>query len=156
VRSVELVEYVLHLSTGEEILVSELDPESVPVLRDPEVVRLADAVLSRCTVAPRWAIEDAKSGLPESLEPFLRTPPHGCLLRLSRPLCAEMRTCVLADRSRCSTVRTERRGLPGFPLCWTFDVPQFPDGERSSSARDLADSVVLAWRDGRHVLIADG
>ncbi len=155
-RTVELVEYVLRLSTGEEILASELDPESVPVLQDPVVVLLADAVLSRCTRAPRWAIEDAKSGFPESLEPLLRTPPAGCLLRMSRPVCAEMKTCVLADRDRCSTVRAGKRGLPGFPLCWTFDVPDSKDAVRASAARDLADSIVLAWRDGRHVLIADG
>ncbi len=61
-RTVEPVEYLLHLSTGEDITVAELDPESVPSLTDPVVVFLADAVLSRCTRAPRSAIEDAKGG----------------------------------------------------------------------------------------------
>ncbi len=154
-RTVELVEYRLLLSTGEEILVSELDPESIPSLTDPVVVRLADAVLSRCTRAPRDAIEDAKSGLPESLEAHIRTPPVGCLIRLSIPVCAELRFCVISDPVRCSTRHTTKKG-PDFPMCWTFDVPKGGTPEQSSRAKDLADSIVSAWRDGRLVVIADG
>lgn len=154
-RTVEFVEYVLSLSTGEEITVSELDPESIPSLTDPVVVRLADAVLSRCTRAPRDAIEDAKSGLPESLEAFLGTPPFGCLLKLSLPVCAELKHCVISDPVRCSTRHRTKRG-PDFPMCWTFSVPTGGTPEQSAQARDLADSIVSAWRDGRHVVIADG
>jgi hypothetical protein len=156
VRTVEFVEYNLSLSTGEEITVSELDPESIPSLTDPVVVRLADAVLSRCTRAPRDALEDAKSGLPESLEAHLGTPPGGCLLKVSSPVCAELKFCVISDPVRCSTRHRAKRGGPDFPMCWTFSVPSGGTPEQSSQARDLADSIVSAWRDGRHVVIADG
>jgi len=156
VRTVEFVEYTLSLSTGEEITVSELDPESIPCLTDPVVVRLADAVLSRCTRAPRDAIEDAKSGLPESLEAYVRTPPVGCLAKLSIPVCAELKFCVISDPVRCSTRHRSKRGGPDFPMCWTFAVPSGGTPEQSSQARDLADSIVSAWRDNRLVVIADG
>lgn len=155
-RTVEFVEYNLQLSTGEAISVSELDPESTPSLTDPVVVRLADAVLSRCTRAPRAAVEDAKSGLPESLEAYIRTPPAGCLLKLSLPVCAELRFCVISDPVRCSTKHRTKRGGPGFPMCWTSAVPDGGTEGQRSQARDLADSIVSAWRDGRHVVIADG
>jgi hypothetical protein len=155
VRTVEFVEYNLSLSTGEDIRVSELDPESIPSLTDPVVVRLADAVLSRCTRAPRSAVEDAKSGLPESLEAHLGSPPAGCLLRVSVPVCAELKFCVISDPVRCSTRHRTKRG-PGFPMCWTFSVPEGGTGPQRSQAQDLADSIVSAWRDGRHVVIADG
>ena len=154
-RTVEFVEYRLSLSTGEEITVSELDPESVPSLTDPVVILLADKVLSRCTRAPRAAIEDAKSGLPESLEPFLGTPPRGCLVRLAM-VCAELRHCAVSGAKKCSTASQTRKGAADFPMCWTFDVPAGGTREQSAAAKDLVDSVVLAWRDGRHVVIADG
>lgn len=152
-RTVEFVEYNLSLSTDEEITVSELDPESIPSLSDPVVALLADAVLSRCTRAPRDAVEDAKSGLPESLEAHLGTPPAGCLLKVSVPVCAELKLCVISDPVRCSTRHRTKRGGAAFPMCWTFSVPPGGTPEQSSQARDLADSVVSAWRDGRHVLV---
>ncbi len=155
-RTIEPVEYLLHLSTGEDITVAELDPESVPSLTDPIVVHLADAVLSRCTKAPRAAIEDAKNGLPESLEPFLRTPPAGCLLAMASPICAEIRQCAISDPAKCTTRRRTKRGGPDFPMCWTFSVPEGGTEQQRSEARGLADTVVDAWRWGRHVLIADG
>jgi hypothetical protein len=148
-----MVEYVLRLSTGEDILVSELDPESVPLLADPEVARLAGAVLSLCARAPRTALEDAKSGLPEALEPYLGTPPAGCLLKMSVPLCSEVRHCVISDSVKCSTHHRMKRG-PAFPMCWTFAVPLGGTPAQSSRARDLSDSIVSAWRDGRHVIVA--
>ncbi len=154
-RTVELVEYNLSLSTGEEIQVSELDPESVPSLTDPVVVRLADAVLSRCTRSPRVALEDAKSGLPESLEAYLGTPPSGCLLKVSTPVCAELRFCAMSNPTKCSTRNVARRRAI-FPMCWTCSLPDGGTEEQRSQARDLSDSIVSAWRDGRHVVIADG
>ena len=60
-RSVEFVEYSLRLSTDEDILVSELDPASVPCLWDNEVLTLAAPFLAICTRAPRAAVEDAGS-----------------------------------------------------------------------------------------------
>lgn len=151
-RSVEFVEYSLRLSTDEDILVSELDPASVPCLWDNEVLTLAAPFLAICTRAPRAAVEDAKSGLPESLEPFLGTPPAGCLLKAPSPVCAELRFCAISDRTKCSTAYFVRK-KPAFPLCWTADLLKARTPEKGSQARDLVDSIVSAWRDGRHVVL---
>ena len=151
-RAVEFVEYSLRLSTGEDILVSELDPASVPCMWDNGVLFLAASFLALCTQAPRAAIEDAKSGLPESLEPFLGTPPAGCLLRAPTSVCAELRFCAISDRTKCSTTYFIRK-KPAFPMCWTADLLKASTPEVGSQSRDLVDSIVSAWRDGRHVVI---
>lgn len=151
-QSVEFSEYNLLLSTGEKISVSELDPESIPCLMDDAVLLAAAPFLVLCTRAPRQAVEDAKSGLPESLEAFLSTPPAGCLVKVQPHACAEVRHCVISDRTKCST-RYSLRKRPAFPRCWTASVLSHGSPEVVSQARDLADSIVSAWRDGRHVVL---
>lgn len=151
--SVELVEYALPLSSGETILVSELDQGRHPPLSDPAVAALADAALSRCSRVTRNALEDAKNGYTEGLESQLRTPPRGCLLMMSGPECAEASTCATADRRKCSA-RYAERGRPAFPYCWTSAVEGPGTAEQRFQARDLVDSIVDAWRSGRYVVIA--
>ncbi len=151
--SVELVEYFLPLSNGESLLVSELDPGRHPPLADPVVASLADAALSRCSRVTRAALEDAKNGYTEGLESQLRTPPLGCLLMMARPECAEIPTCATADRRRC-TSRYAEKGRPAFPHCWTSTVGVAGTAEQVSYARDLVDSIVDAWRQGRYVVLA--
>jgi hypothetical protein len=153
VYSVEFIEYPLGLSSGEDILVSELDQGRHPPLVDPVVAALADPALSRCSRVSRDALEDAKNGYTEGLESQLRTPPRGCLLMMARPECAEVKVCATADPGRC-TARYSERGRPAFPHCWTFRVEGPGTEEQRSYARDLVDSVVDAWRSGRVVVIA--
>jgi hypothetical protein len=130
-RSIEFLEYRLPLSTGEVIAVAEADSGRLPVLEDPRVLAAADDVLRRCTRAPREVVDEAK---------------------ISRPVCAEISTCVIADRRRCTAAGKTKKG-PDFPLCWTYAVDPGLPQEVAMAARDLADSVVGAWRDGRYVLM---
>lgn len=148
--SVEPVEYVIELSTGETLLVSELDPESVPALADGAVRKAAEAALSRCTVCPRDVLEDAKRGHTAPLEALLRTPPAGCLLRLRAPECREIGFCVSADRAGCSTAA----GGGSVPPCWTFRPGGDPMADPASLAASvIGTAIVHAWAAGRYVVL---
>lgn len=146
---VDLVEYVLPLSTGETLLVTELDPDAVPELRDPAVAACLEPVLCRCTYAPRRVLEDAKNGGTAELEDLLGTPPVGCLLKLDRPHCHEYIVSVCAVASGGCNTRNVRRGRPCFPDCWTYLLMD----EDPPVARLVADAVVGAWKSGRYVVV---
>lgn len=154
-RTVDFLEYRIDLSTGESMDVAEVDSGLFPPLADPVVLRLSDDFLSRCTVAPRAAVEDAKSGYPEALEPFLGTPARGCLLRVSRQACADVGSCAISSRTRCLTSYSEK-GRPAFPTCWTASVPDGGTEGQAAAARSLCESVVDAWREGRTVIVVRG
>lgn len=153
---IDAYDYTLNLSTGEVLLVSELDPERVGAMRNPEVLRHADPVLSLCTRASRAVLEDAKIGGTDALEDALGTPPEGCLLKLSVPVCRHVagRSCSMADAGRCTTRSRDRRG-PDFPVCWELDIPGGLT-EASVAAGYLTSRVVSAWRELRYVIVVDG
>jgi len=154
--AVEFLEYNLELSTGERIQVSELDESRYPPLSDKVVLLTAAAVVVHCTHAARDVVEDAKSGLPERLEDFIRTPPEGCLMKLESPVCSEISQCAIANRSHCTTrYRTKASGA-AFPFCWTYSVKAYGSPEQKAQGQDLCDSIVDAWRGGRLVVIVRG
>ena len=138
------LEYSVDLDTGERIDVLELDPETCPGLRDPEVLRDAMWILRLCTRATRRALEDAKGGWGGPLQEALGTPPVGCLLQMEKPACSIIGECGIADAGLCTT-RNLKKGLGRFPVCGEADVA--PDGA------DLTRQVVHAWKEGRWVII---
>jgi len=149
--TVVLVDYLVELETGERMEVAELDPERVPELRDPAVLAAAAPVLDRCTRMPRRVLESAKVGHSREFEALLGTPPIGCLLKLERPVCAEIDVCATADRAKCTTryVAPRRHGAIGmFPPCWEFEVGE-ADPVTAARARALAASVVPLYGDQR-------
>lgn len=147
-------EYSLRMDTGEVLLVSELDPETSPVLADPVVMSMARDVLEWCSFVSRESIEEAKRGFTRALQAELRSTATGALLRLRTPTCRLVRSCASADAQGCTTRRTTR-GKPSFPHCWeaVVDDDGQADPVRVGSARELATYVVHSWRDGRRVLI---
>lgn len=150
------IEYPLDLSTGESVLVSELDPGRVPALSDAAVLEAAAAALTRCARMPRAALEAAKMGHSKHFEELMSTPPLGALMKLERHLCAERHDCAIAGPG-CTTRNVVRRGPPGrFPVCWEYEVPDRTDPVVAFAARDLAGCIVLAWRAGRVVVIVEG
>lgn len=149
------IEYPLELSTGESVLVSELDPGRIPALTDPAVLEAVSPVLSRCARMPRAALEAAKMGHSKHFEELMSTPPIGALMKLERHLCAERLDCAMA-KPGCTTRNVARRGPPGrFPVCWEYEVPEGTDVAVAFTARDLAGCVVLAWRAGRIAIIVE-
>ncbi len=128
-----------------------MDPELFPWLRDPGIVAVAGPVMSLCTLCPRDAVEDAKSGYTEPFEAAMGTEPAGCLMKVPRPVCDELSFCPSADPKRCSTRHRTKRDGADFPMCWTYSVGTA--GEEASTARGLVNSIVGAWREGRLVVI---
>jgi len=149
------IEYSIELSTGESVLVSELDPGRISGLLDPAVVEAATPVLNRCARMPRAALEAAKMGHSKHFEELMSTPPIGALMKLERHLCAERYECAIV-KPNCTTRNVVRRGPPGrFPVCWEYEVPDGTDPVVAFMARDLAGCVVLAWRAGRIAVIVE-
>lgn len=145
----EFLEYPVLLRTGETVKISELDPGRTPW--GPEADAAARAVLDRCTRATREEMEAAKSGDTKHLEARLGTPPHGCLLKVDM-LCSEHRSCPSADLRECRTSCQPSKKKPGgFPMCWNAPAA----GSDPSSASALMTAIVMAWRDGRTVVIVD-
>lgn len=150
-----LIDYVLKLGTGEELAVAELVPGLVPGMSDPAVVAAASPILLRCSRMPRHVLESAKIGNSREFEALVGTPPIGCLLKLDRPVCSEIRFCLMADREKCTTryVDPGRRGAIGmFPPCWDFEVLDADPGV-ASLARQIASGVVSAWKAGQTVVV---
>ena len=148
------LEYRIPLETGEEVDVLELDSELCEELRDPEVRAAAVGALRHCVFADRRTIEDAKSGWAAPLQERLRTPPLGCLMSMSTPVCRLIDECGIADRGRCTARNVDRRRRRGLmPVCWEFPVdPSLPVKVRRD-ARDLATRIVKAWAEGRIVIV---
>jgi hypothetical protein len=150
---IQSFDYRLTISTGEELQICELDPGLVSELRDAEVRTSADPWLTRCTRAPRAALEEAKRGHSGPLDRLLRTPPIGILIRNDRHLCGRVSSCSMADKKGCSTRNVDpRRGLGLFPECWS---PELPDVSPPGT-EELVSYVVRAWRDGRYVILVEG
>ena len=139
---IALNEYVLRLSTGEELQVSEL---VMAVLRTtPEAEAEFGKIRHLCTEVTAEEIEDAKIGYDRPLLRKLRAPPSGCLLKSPSPVCALIRSCSMAKPPECTT-KFSRRGKPAFPRCWTWS--------EAPGASEVCDAVVHAWREGRHVIV---
>ena len=152
-----LIDYVLTLETGESVRVAELVPGLVPGLSDPSVVAAAEPVLGRCPRMPRHVLESAKAGHSREFEVLMGTPPVGCLLKLERPVCAEIRSCLMANPAKCTTKHVDpgRRGAVGmFPPCWELEVPDASDAV-VYAVREIASEVVSAWKAGQMVVIVE-
>lgn len=141
----EILEYNLTLGTGEELSFAEFDPELIPELARPDVLEASSSVLALCTYVTRVVLEKAKIRDTRGLEQALRTPPYGCLKKIDRPVCSQIRDCVSADTKTCTT-HFLKKTVGAFPLCWSYRV-------ELDDARYLCGSIISAWKDGKYVLI---
>lgn len=146
-------EYSLNLSTGEKIDVLEiplkaLDSWSKRAFQDPIAFKSMSGILSLCTTATHQAMEDAKIGYTKPLERLLKTPPIGILIKLDRPVCMSISDCAMADRKKCTTK------FDKFPECWDYALDVEGDfTEVVTIAHEIVKQIVMAWRDGRYVII---
>ena len=141
----EILEYNLTLGTGEELSFAEFDPELVPELTHPGVLEASSFILSLCTHVSREIIEKAKIRDMRGLERVLSTPPYGCLKKIDRPICSQIRDCVSADKRTCTT-HYLKKTIGVFPLCWSYKV-------ELDDAKYLCGTIVNAWKEGKYVLI---
>lgn len=147
-------EYVLTLSTGEQLKVVEiamkaLDSRCSKAFEDQALF----PILSMCTRVPSSVMNDAKIGHTKPLERLLKTPPVGALMKLDKPACLNIKDCAAASAD--CTTQAVRRGK-SFPECWDYDmglVDDFSDG--MMAAREVARIVIAAWRDSAYVIISE-
>lgn len=148
-------EYNLFLGTGEKLDVTEiamgaLDAWARQVFTDPAARQLIAAVEGLCTRVPRCVMDDAKAGYTKPLERLLKTPPAGAMLRLDKPQCFSLSSCAMANPDRCTTRSAK------LPECWDYDIGEHSDFTDSmAAAQEFAKTVVMAWRDGRYVIISE-
>ena len=154
----QIFEYSLKLGTGETIDVAEiamgaLDAWSKQAFDDQAAGKSIAGILLLCTKVPRQAVEDAKIGYAKPLERLLRTPPAGALLKLDRPACANISDCAMADAHKCTTLFASVSVK--FPECWDYDLASGSNfTDPMAAAQEVAKTIVMAWRDGRHVVIS--
>lgn len=142
------VDYIIDLSTGEKLHISEFDPERIPEMQDLNVINASSDVLDHCTMVPRNVMEDAKHGYDTEFKKLLRTPPIGALLKTKQTLCSERDVCSMYDASKCTT-RNIAKGSYALPICWEADVSHTKYNDHITAAsRTLRTAVIHAWRRG--------
>lgn len=144
---INILEYNLTLSTGEELSFCEFDSQLIPELCKEDVRKALSFILRVCTTADRHTIERAKRGETKPLERLLRTPPYGCLAKLDKPICSEIKVCSMANIKKCTTKNLEKKS-GGFPICWSYS-------SENEEAKYIASSIINFWKDGKYVLLID-
>lgn len=156
--SIYFISYLLELETKEKITVSEINPELFPEFSEPEVMSAASDILDQCSRMPRHVLESAKMGHSREFEALMRTPPIGCLLKLKLPVCAEIKSCAIANPIKCTTkfVEPKRRGAIGkFPPCWEMETDPNLSQNVAIKVRALASGIVTSWKAGHYVIIVE-
>lgn len=148
-------EYPLRLSTGETILVSELDSDRSPALQDGRVLKAVSGLLSHCSYISRSIAEEAKGGYDRNLKPCLRATPSGCMIKAYPYVCHLQDDCAMFSASIC-TLHNIHPGRHALPICWEFNLP--PSGylepvDVQIAAVELGSVIGHAWRTGRYVLL---
>jgi len=133
-------EYILRISTGERIEVSEFAHERIPGLET--IAPLLSDLLIGCAVLTRDAVESAKRGYDAELRKAVKEPVVG-LLKASKPECLHIGTCIMADRRVCTARNVS--GRKRIPPCYEASHPD--------PAQQLATAIVLAWASGRRVIV---
>jgi hypothetical protein len=146
------IEYNLHLDTGEQIMICELDQETTPTLSDPIVIEFLKNLLDRCSFVTREALEEAKLGRAKPLQNQIRSTPIGALLTITKPDCDHIKDCVMADKKKCSTRNIGKSGGK-FPQCWDYQLDSKIPPEPKAAVAAIGAVIVHAWREGRHVFI---
>jgi len=153
-------EYSLQLGTGETIDIAEipmgaLDDWTRKAFEDPASVKAMAGVLSLCTRVSHQVLEDAKIGWTKPLECMLKAPPIAALMKLDRPECLNLSDCAMADQHKCTTRFLIASAK--FPECWDYALlgrdEEFTDG--MVAAQEVVKIIVMAWRDGRNVVISE-
>lgn len=157
--SIYFISYLVELETKEKITVAEIIPELFPeFFCNSEVLLAAADVLDRCSRMPRHVLESAKMGHSREFEALVRTPPVGCLLKLKLPVCAEIKSCAIANPVKCTTrfVEPRRRGAIGrFPPCWEMETDPKLSQDVNMKVRSLASGIVSSWKSGHYVIIVE-
>ena len=146
-QPMQLVEYKIHLSTGEIIQVAELEPLDA----SPELLAAAEPILRRCSKMPRAVIEEAKMGHTKEFESLMLTEPVGALIKFETPICREIKHCAMANRIVCTT-RNVKLKAGKFPICWEYQCSDDTPESLRMDVQAIAFAVIHAWREGNWVV----
>lgn len=161
----QIFEYSIKLGTGERISILEIDVAALDAwtssaFKQHKARHAIAPVLKLCTMAPRQTMEDAKNGYTKPLENALRSPPDGCLMKLDKPVCANVKDCAMADAEKCTTKFNLLKNK--FPECWDYAVAGHGNNgagedfdDSMAAAMEVAKAIVMAWRDGKHVIVVE-
>lgn len=146
---ISLIEYTIHLSTGETVEISEIDPKALDGFWDETLETEATELLEWCAKVSRRDMEDAKIGYDNTLKQKLRSPIES-LLRLNNPVCSSIESCSMAKRTDC-TLRNMKRGIGKFPICFDWGYGR----NFSSKLTELSHVVIHSWRMNRFVIFVE-
>lgn len=148
------VDYIIDLSTGEELKIAEFDPERIPEMKNPDILYASTDVLNLCTRISREILEEAKHGYDTRLKPLLRTPPIGALLKAPMPFCAERWSCSMYSKMECSVRNISKCG-GAFPECWEAEADKLVrlPVDILDASRALRTAVIHSWRQGMYAMI---
>ncbi len=139
------IEYSLVLSTGETIEIAEIDLDFV-LDKSENVMSGAAPILALCGHVTRAIMEESKSGYDANLKLLLRDP-WRAMMKLSDPVCSEIKSCAMANEKECTT--RYNNGKKGkFPICFSYNPNQISYG-----AKMLCDTIIQLWRRGLYVVI---
>ncbi len=144
-------EYLLKLSNGELIEVSELDAERSPALQNTEIVLAVSGLISQCSKIPRTIVEEAKKGYDQNFVRLFKGDPRGAMIKANPPGCGQHRQCAM-ESALCTLRAGPMIKKLGLPMCWEYAAPKVPD-ELRTPVVDLGTVIGQAWRRGRYVII---
>jgi hypothetical protein len=156
-NSVDLVEYDLTLSSGEFVLVSELDRIRVPEVNLPEINLELRELLGQCVQMDRQSVEDMKLGYDKTFRSKFRTPIYS-LMNVTKTQCrhgkdGKIVNCGSFDKGTCSTKNLDLKKKKAlFPICFEYK-PSVPENHDAYMASVMIGSAILwAWAGGRVVI----
>ncbi len=149
--SIELIEYDITLSSGEPILISELDRSRIEDFSS-EFENLLNPLLSRCVKLNRKHIEEMKLGYDKEFRKNFKTPIY-CLSQIGKNLCRyktdykkRQINCSSYDENTCSTLNIDlRKKKSSIPICFEYDSKQI-------LVSMIGTAIIHAWSEGRVVL----
>lgn len=142
-------EYLIRLSTGEDIEIAEVNMNLLGL--SDSLLQALLPIFSICTNLSETEIEEARIGDDRAFKRKMNSQPVGSLARLADPVCSQIRNCGMADAKTCTTKNVNKR-IGKFPSCWTTETREFVDFERLRYL-EVYNSIVHAWREGRHVVV---
>ena len=153
---IDPVDYIIDLSTGEELHIAEFDPDRIPEMKEAAVIKASFGVLDYCTKVSRDIIEEAKGGYDTRLKALLKTPPIGALLKIPLHICHERTSCSMYVPSKCTTKNVNPSGesVDSFPECFESETDK-SSPEIMLKSRILNTAIIQSWRQNRYVVIID-
>jgi len=142
---IEFYDYLLHVSTGETLKISEIDIGRIADEDFVQILKDRPKPLDWVPYIYKSIMEEAKIGYDKKLLDLIGVPPHAALLRLSSYKCSERKDC-LSSQPKCTLIPLRKYKSREFPSCWLYE-----SGDQKSS--ELITSIIFKWLDNERVIV---